>query len=119
MRELGLAASAALAAVGCATTIDHQPERAGDAPPVYRLSQIEGKSPAELDSILGPADLSRSEGVGEFRRYRMRLCSLIVVLYPDDSGVKRATNISAGSLRSGDEKPNLDACLAAGKGSAG
>jgi len=83
--------------------------------PAYRLSDVAGKEAGDLDALLGAPDLTRTEGSGEFRRYSLASCSLIVILYPDEKGVKRAASVDAGALKSGDEKPDLDRCLAEGK----
>lgn len=84
--------------------------------PAYRLSDVAGKQAADLDALLGAPDLTRNEGSGEFRRYSLASCALIIILYPDESGVKRAASVNAGALKSGDEKPDLDLCLAEGRG---
>lgn len=83
--------------------------------PVFRSSDIDGKSAADLDALLGAADLARVEGEGEFRRYALAQCSLLIILYPDEKGVRRASSVSAGALGSADAPPDLDACLAAGR----
>ncbi|MEZ5892766.1 MAG: hypothetical protein R3C58_06435 [Parvularculaceae bacterium] len=109
---------ASIALSACATTQGHAPssvEAGAPAKPVFALSQISGKDGKVLDALLGAPDLARKEGEGEFRRYALARCSLMIVLYPDESGVKRAASIDAGALKSGDEKPDLDACLAGGK----
>ena len=113
------AAIAPLALAACATTSPLAPARdeAGIAPkpPVWLISDISGKSAAALDESLGEPDLVRVEGAGEFRRYRLAACSLIVILYPDETGVKHAQGLDASALESGDDKPDLEECLAAGK----
>ena len=83
--------------------------------PVYLLTDIAGKEAADLDALLGAPDLTRSEGEGEFRRYSLASCALLVILYPDEKGVKRAANVAAGALNSGEGKPDLDLCLAGGR----
>lgn len=83
--------------------------------PVFRMADIAGKEAAEIDALLGAPDLTRSEGEGEFRRYALAECALLIVLYPDESGVKRAATLNAGALKSGAEKPDIDRCLARGK----
>lgn len=110
-----------LAAVGCATVDNGAPapvasadEEVAPAKPVFRLADIAGKAAGDLDALLGAPDLTRVEGAGEFRRYKLADCALIVILYPDDDGVKRARQIDAGALTSGVEKPDIDRCLARG-----
>lgn len=83
--------------------------------PAYLLADIAGKEAVELDALLGAPDLTRREGDGEFRRYSLASCTLLVVLYPDEKGAKRAASIDAGALKSGDDKPDLDLCLARGR----
>jgi hypothetical protein len=117
------ALSGILAIAGCATAGAGSPggaapaKRAGGATkPVFLAADMSGKSGDELDALLGAPDLMRIEGTGEFRRYALQRCSLIVILYPDEKGMKRAAHLDAASLKTGDEKPDLDACLAGGKG---
>ncbi len=91
---------------------------ASDAPPrdpVFLAAEIEGKAGDELDALLGAPDLVRLEGAGEFRRYMLADCALMIILYPDDKGTKRTAKIDAGALSVGDDKPDLDRCLARGK----
>ena len=83
--------------------------------PIFRLSDIAGKEVADLDALLGAPDLTRSEGEGEFRRYSLAGCALLVILYPDEKGSRRAASVTAGALNSGEGKPDLDLCLARGK----
>ncbi len=83
--------------------------------PEFRLSQIEASEAADLDALLGAPDLARVEGMGEFRRYTLSSCALLVILYPDETGVRRVRNVESGALKSGAEKPDLTLCLARGK----
>ncbi len=107
---------------GC-TTIEGRgaaptaPTAVQEAPstPAFRAGDLEGKDGADLDAALGAPDLTRVEGPGEFRRYTLAECALIIILYPDDQGVKRAARLDAGALLAGEEKPDLDRCLARGK----
>ena len=117
LRALALA-SGTMALAACAT--DGGAPRAGAASgapsqPAYLLADIAGKEAADLDALLGAPDLTRREGDGEFRRYGLAGCALLIVLYPDENGQKRAASVDAGALKSGDEKPDLDLCLARGK----
>ncbi|MEQ1932173.1 MAG: hypothetical protein ABL957_16795 [Parvularculaceae bacterium] len=83
--------------------------------PIFLLTDIAGKEAADLDALLGEPEMTRSEGRGEFRRYGLASCALFVILYPDENGVKRAASVNAGALKSGEEKPDLDLCLAHGR----
>ncbi|MCB2112200.1 MAG: hypothetical protein R3C42_02055 [Parvularculaceae bacterium] len=115
--------AAALAAISlsaaCATTAPmnaaSRPETAGPVKPAYLAAEIAGKTGDEIDTALGAPDLIRVEGAGEFRRYGLAECALIIVLYPDESGVRRARHLEAGALKSGEAKPDLDRCLARGR----
>lgn len=112
-------AAALLACAACATNPDvkkSDPLMRSVAPlePVYELSDLDGASAADLDAILGAPALVRREGDGEFRRYALAECSLIIVLYPDGSGLLKTREIAAAALRAGAEKPELKNCLAAG-----
>lgn len=82
--------------------------------PVYVLDDFLGQSQAAIDEKLGAPALTRREGSGEFRRYRLNQCSLIIILYPDDDGRDRAAHVEATALSADQEKPDLDDCLAAG-----
>lgn len=84
------------------------------AAPVYSSVQIMGEPAGSVDDLLGPPGLTRREGDGEFRRYALKSCSLIIILYPDEFGAARVAHIEASALRSGDDKPDVEACLAAG-----
>jgi len=82
--------------------------------PVYQVQDILNAKISDIDALLGPPALTRREGDGEFRRYTLKQCELIVVLYPDDGGAQRATHIDTGAQHSGSAKPELAECLAAG-----
>lgn len=84
------------------------------APPAYVASDIMGASAARVDALLGAPTLTRQEGAGEYRRYSLTQCGLIIILYPDETGASRTAHIEATALTSGSEKPSVDACLAAG-----
>lgn len=113
-----------LAAAGCATTpapvagakAPSRAERA-NAPPAFLAVDLNGRTVAEIDKALGAPDLTRIEGAGEFRRYALAQCALLVILYPDEKGERRVTRLDVGALVSGDKAPGLDDCLAAGKAS--
>jgi hypothetical protein len=113
--------TAAICAVSACATTGEGVRSASDgraafpSKPMFRLADISGKEAADIDGLLGAPELTRSEGKGEFRRYRLDGCSLLVILYPDDKGDSRATKIDAAALKSGEEKPDLDLCLARGR----
>jgi hypothetical protein len=110
--------AALLLLAACSSTNRDTPlpvaEPASPSAPVFQLDEILGAAPAMLDARLGAPALTRREGDGEFRRYSLSTCTLIVILYPDDAGAVRAAHIDAAALTSDEEKPNLEACLAAG-----
>jgi hypothetical protein len=56
----------------------------------------------------------RTEGAGEFRRYALADCSLIVILYTNEKGEFSAGHLDAAAKVSGEEEPDLDGCLAKG-----
>jgi len=116
--RLSAASAAAVFAAACSTTPKLIPANgAGPATPtspVYLLSDISGASPQSIDTLLGPPNLSRREGTGEYRRYDLSTCALIIILYPDEAGAVRAANIDTAALTVGDDKPDLNTCLAAG-----
>jgi len=84
------------------------------AAPVYVASDFAGKTVDAIEARLGPAALVRREGDGEYRRYSLAACTLIVILYPNEMGQRRARHLDATALVSGQEKPALEACLAEG-----
>ena len=109
--------AALLTAAACASGPKDAPSpSAPTAPPspVYRLDDILGAAPDAIDARLGPPALIRREGKGEYRRYRLAGCALIVLLYPDETGLSRAAHVDAAALTSDDSKPDLEACLAGG-----
>lgn len=111
------ALAAPLAAAACATTAETPADRVGPAAPTtpaYVLSDILDAPAAAVDALLGPPALTRREGAGEYRRYGLSACTLIVILYPDDAGVARARHVDAAALNADEDKPDLAACLAAG-----
>jgi hypothetical protein len=83
-------------------------------PPAYVAGDVLGAAPSDLDALLGVPALSRKEGQGEYRRYALKACSLIVILYPDETNEIRAAHIEATALSSAEEKPDLEDCLAEG-----
>lgn len=103
---------------GCATIAGapRQSSDEADAPaaPVFLQADVLGLDAGALDALLGPASLVRREGAGEFRRYAFVRCELIVILYPDESGVSTVRQLDAAAKKSGDEKPDIDSCLAGG-----
>jgi len=80
--------------------------------PSFVRADFMGKETPALDAALGEPGLIRVEGDGEFRRYGLAGCALIIILYPDDDGVRRAAHLDAAALTSSEEKPDLDQCLA-------
>ncbi|MEZ5896162.1 MAG: hypothetical protein R3C40_10375 [Parvularculaceae bacterium] len=118
MRKFAAVSGFALLAAGCAATGPNAPVVV-DAPPppaapVFTVADFENKTVAEIDAVLGEPTLSRIEGAGEYRRYALRTCSLIIILYPDDNGASRVAHLDVTSLHSDADKPDLDACLADG-----
>ncbi len=113
--KIFLGASLLIGLAACASTPSETPATSArfSAPSLTR-ADILGKDAKALDGLLGAAALSRKEGAGEFRRYALKECSLIVVLYPDEEGRAKVTHIDASADASGEDKPSLDACLAAG-----
>ena len=84
------------------------------AAPVFQRADILGAAPDAVDALLGPPALTRREEPGEFRRYALKTCALIVILYPDENGDVAATHVEPSALSAGEDAPDLDACLAAG-----
>ncbi|GJL94308.1 MAG: hypothetical protein DHS20C05_07130 [Hyphococcus sp.] len=82
--------------------------------PVFQQDDFLGASSGAVDALLGSPALTRKEGNGEYRRYALSSCSLIVILYPDETNEISVAHIEATALNSGEEKPDLETCLAAG-----
>jgi len=113
------ALGALIMAAGCAS-LDREPSAAAAAKPLrltapaYELSDVLGASAGDVDALLGPPALVRREGKGEYRRYGLKTCALIIILYPDETGAAKAAHVEATALTSDAEKPDPQACLAAG-----
>lgn len=107
-----------LFAVSCASTPDEPiVVAAPPAPegPVYQLADILGAVAEEIDTLLGEPALVRREGEGEFRRYGLKTCSLIVILYPDENiQMPVAAHVEATALHANEAKPAPETCLAKG-----
>ena len=114
----GLSAGALLLLGACSTTADIAPAAVA-APtvppaPVFAASDIMGAEANSIDALLGAPTLTRQEGDGEYRRYTLSSCTLIVILFPDDAGASRAVHLDAIAQNSQSDKPDLNACLAGG-----
>jgi hypothetical protein len=108
-----------LVAAGCSAAPKVEPGAVGAAPKpprvaAFKPSDIENKTAAELDALFGAPALTRIEGTGEFRRYAFSACSLIVILYPDDKGVRRTAHINTAALVENAVNPTVEDCLARG-----
>lgn len=117
----GIAAPLALlVTAGCATTGGEAPQvravkaPAANAAPSFTQKDVLGRDASALDKLFGPAALVRREGEGEFRRYALAGCALIVILYPDEAGRSAARRLDAAAKTSGETPPDLDQCLARG-----
>ncbi len=84
------------------------------AAPVFVRSDVLAQTPASLDRTFGAPALTRREGAGEFRRYELAGCNLIVILYPDNKNSLSAQHADATAKQSDAPKPDLDQCLAEG-----
>lgn len=112
-------AAAVLLAAGCATAPAVAPSGAAasaarPASAAFRMADIENRTGAELDARLGQPALVRIEGGGEFRRYAFAECSLMIILYPDETGVRRMRRADAAALVAGNDNPGVEECLASG-----
>ena len=82
--------------------------------PQWQRSDFMGANASTVEALLGAPSLSRREGEGEYRRYGLSTCTLVIILYPDEKGVPRVAHMDATAQGSAGEKPDLDACLAKG-----
>jgi len=117
VRSIAAACMGLVLPVACATApgADAPTAEAPNAAPlgpVIDPGDILGKSPSALDLLLGEPSLTRREGPGEFRRYAMGECMLIVILYPDENGEPRVAHLDAAAQTSGGQKPAVEDCLA-------
>jgi len=120
MRRITSLFAGSIALAACASTAGVRPDEGAAAgglieKPKFRLADIENRDGDGLNRVLGAPDLVRVEGRGEFRRYTLATCALLITLYPEDTGVRRVRSVEAGALKSGEEKPDLDSCLAHGR----
>jgi len=84
------------------------------AAPAFLTEDVLGRTAGEIDARLGAPALVRREGAGEFRRYDLARCALIVLIYPDTEGRAVAEHAEAGALATDARAPSLEDCLAAG-----
>ena len=82
--------------------------------PAYKTTDVLGANVSTLDALFGAPALTRREGEGEFRRYSLSSCELLVVLTPGTDGVERVVHLDAAARQSGQEKPTAENCLASG-----
>lgn len=126
-RILSALAAPVLLVAGCATTepaavaAPKQPQkaRAAAVAPAFAPADFMGRTAEDIDRMLGPAGLVRREGEGEFRRYALDDCMLVVILYPDETGRSAARRLDAVAKVTGDPAPELSQCLAKGLSRAG
>ncbi|MEE2690330.1 MAG: hypothetical protein VX640_02205 [Pseudomonadota bacterium] len=118
--RLSILSVAAAAVTGCASTggagegATAPAASAAKLKPAFVKSELMGRDARALDELLGAPALVRREGEGEFRRYALADCALIVILYPNENGARAAAYLDSAATRSNEPKPNLDACLARG-----
>ncbi len=86
------------------------------ANPAFRREDVLGRTAAEIDALLGAPALVRTEGAGEFRRYDLALCGLVVLLAAEDGADRVAKELYASAPTSGDEgeAPTAARCLGVG-----
>ena len=106
-----------IALSSCATSNSGVPVTNTDAEEAirgFKRDEIFGKTAATLDNLLGAPALVRREGDGEFRRYSLAKCGLIVILYPEGGREPKVTHLDATARNSSEPKPDVDSCLASG-----
>lgn len=117
-----LAALVALAA--CATPAtpsaasDPAPSQAA-APAPSRAVQLlnaagraNAPTQAEIEGVLGHADIVRQDGAGAALTYRLEHCALLLLFEADERNALRLTEAHPGARRAGETVPNLDQCAA-------
>ncbi|MEX0645268.1 MAG: hypothetical protein WD076_08155 [Parvularculaceae bacterium] len=107
---------AGLALAACATIGERGSAAKPAAPgkPAFTQADLIGLDAEAIDELLGTPALVRREGAGEFRRYALADCALIVILFANDEGAAAAAHLDAAAKSSSEEKPDLDLCLARG-----
>lgn len=117
-----LAALTASALSACATT-EAPGTKVGAVPeagntliqePVFTRADVMSKTALELDASFGEPALVRREGKGEFRRYDLDRCGLIVILLANGAGEMAVTRIDAAAKTSDVAAPDVDHCLSGG-----
>ena len=79
-------------------------------PPGVAAAALMGADAARLDGLLGAPGLVRREGAGEYRRYDLPDCALIVILYPEDGAAPTVSHLEAAAKR-GAGAVDLESCL--------
>lgn len=115
-----IAGGAMLFLSACATNVEPPAAAVIVEPPsapAFRADDVLGKSAADIDALFGDPGLVRREGAGEFRRYALADCNLIVILYPDDKTAPSGSTVKtlyASAKSAAAPSADTTACLAAG-----
>ncbi len=65
---------------------------------------------AEIEQVLGPADIARQDGAGAVLTYRFEHCALLLLFASDARNALRLAEAHASARRGGEAMPSLDQC---------
>lgn len=65
---------------------------------------------AEIERVLGRADLARQDGAGAALTYRLQSCALLLLFEADERNAMRLSEAHASPRRMGEAVPNLEQC---------
>lgn len=122
MRHIALLA-ALLVLFACATPPPPSPAATTAAPPPAaapsRVSQLlaaagapNAPTQAEVERILGHADIARQDGAGAALTYRLEHCALLLLFAADAGNALRLAEAHPSARRSGEAAPSLAQCAA-------
>lgn len=121
--RLALLFGALLTLAACATAAPTQAPVGASAPVMAaepsRAAQLlasagsaDAASRAELERVLGAADIERREGASVALTYRLDSCALLLLLTADGRNHMRLAEAHASARRPGDAAPSLEQCAA-------
>lgn len=87
------------------------------APPSSRAAQMlsaagrqNAPTQAEIERVLGHADIARQDGAGSAWTYRLDSCALLLLFTSDAHNTLRLSEAHPSARRTGEATPSLDQC---------